>query len=126
MNTQTLAALEEAIQPYRRAGFSITSQSEGAITLVRPRAKFSYLLFILLLLIWPLAVLYLISFNNQRERSVCLRVTSQGQIEASGHTLEVLERERKRARRIDYFVILPIVIVLFAIALFLLYLAVKG
>jgi len=126
MDRQVLATLEQAIEPYRRAGFVITSQSEGAITLVQPRAKFSYLLFILLLLIWPLAVLYLISVNNQRERSVCLRVTSQGQIEESGYTLEVLKRERKRARLIDYFVILPIVIVLFAIALFLLYLAVKG
>jgi ABC-type sugar transport system permease subunit len=125
MDRQVLATLEEAIGPYRRAGFAITSQSEGSITLAYPRARFSYLLFIILLLIWPLAVLYLISFNNQRERRVCLRVTSQGQIEESGYTLEVLKRDRKRAQ-IDYFVILPILIVLFVIALLLLYLSFKG
>jgi predicted nucleic acid-binding Zn ribbon protein len=121
MDTQKLAALEEAIKPYRRAGFVITSQSEGAITLAQPRAKFSYLLFILLLLVWPLALLYLISFNNQRERSVCLRVTSQGQIEESGYTLELLKKERRRERQVNLYVILPILIVLFALSVLLLW-----
>jgi hypothetical protein len=121
MDRQTLATLEQAIEPYRRAGFIITSQSEGAITLAYPRARFNYLLFIILLLIWPLAVLYLISFNNRGSRRVCLRVSSQGQIEESGYSLEVLKRERKRARQIDYFVILPIVIVLFALAVLFLW-----
>jgi hypothetical protein len=103
MDRQTLAILEQAIEPYRRAGFVITSQSEGAITLAYPRDKFNYLLFIILLLIWPLAVLYLISFNNRGGKGVCLRVTSQGQIEASGYTLERIERER-RLRRQDYLI----------------------
>jgi ABC-type spermidine/putrescine transport system permease subunit II len=101
MDTQTLAALEEAIEPYRRAGFVVTSQTEGSITLTLPQEKFSYLFFIVtLILIWPVAVLYLVSFNNQRGRSVCLRVTSQGYVEASGYTLGVIERERKRRRRV--------------------------
>ena len=126
MDRQVVAILEQAIEPYRHAGFVITSQSEGSITLIYPRTRFNYLLFIILLLVWPLAVLYLITFNNQRPRSVCLRVTSQGKIEESGYSLEVLKRERKRARQIDYFVILPIVIMLFVIALLLLYLAFKG
>lgn len=110
MNTQKLADLEEAIEPYRRAGFVITSQSEWAITLVQPRAKFSYLLFIILLLVWPLAVLYFISFNNKGERRVCLRVTSQGQIEESGYTLAVAGRDRKR-ERLAYLIILVVLIV---------------
>jgi predicted nucleic acid-binding Zn ribbon protein len=103
MDRQTLAILEQAMEPYRRAGFIITSQSEGAITLTYPRAKFNYLLFIILLLIWPLALIYLISFNNRSSRGVCLRVTSQGQIEASGYTLERIEMERRR-RRQDYLI----------------------
>ena len=96
MDTQTLAALERAIEPYRLTGFVVTSQSEGAITLALPPERFSYLLFIVLLLIWPLAVIYLVYYNSQRGKSVCLRVTSQGHIEASGYTLSVMERERKR------------------------------
>lgn len=99
MDTRALAALEEAIEPYQHAGFVVASQSEGAITLVYPRPKFSYLLFFVLLLVWPFALIYLISFNNQRDRNVCLRVTSKGQIEESGYTLEMLRRERDRARR---------------------------
>jgi hypothetical protein len=39
MDIQNLAALEEAIEPYRSAGFVITSQSEGAITLTRQRSS---------------------------------------------------------------------------------------
>lgn len=96
MDTETLAALEQAIEPYRRKGFVVTSQSEGAITLTFPPERFSYLLFILLLLIWPIAVLYVISHNTQRYKSVCLRITSQGYIEVSGYTLGVMARERKR------------------------------
>lgn len=117
MNRQTLELLEEAIEPYRRAGFIITSQSEGSITLVQPRAKFSYLLFIFLLLVWPLAVLYLISFNNRRERRVCVRVTSQGQIEESGYTLVVAKRDRKRAQLV-YSIILVILIIVMILLIF--------
>lgn len=126
MDTRALVALEEAMEPYQRAGFIVTSQSEGAITLVYPRPKFSYLLFLGLLLVWPFALLYLISFNNQRERSVCLRVTSQGQIEESGYTLKILRMERDRARRIDYCIVLPISIGLLAATLYVLYLALWG
>jgi hypothetical protein len=92
MNAETLNILEQAIEPYRSAGFIITSQSDGAITLAYPRARFNYLFFIILLLIWPLAVLYLISFNNRGSKRVCLRVTSQGVVEESGYTLELAER----------------------------------
>lgn len=96
MDNASLAELEQAVGPYRRAGFIVTSQSEGAITLALPLERFSYLLFILLLLVWPIAVLYVVSHNTQRYKSVCLRITSQGYIEVSGYTLGVMERERKR------------------------------
>jgi predicted nucleic acid-binding Zn ribbon protein len=119
MNTQTLKALEQSIEPYRHAGFIITSQSEGAITLVAPKARFNYLLFIILLLIWPLALLYLISFNNRGGRGVCLRVTSRGQVEASGYTLERIERERKR-RRQDYLIATSMVGLLIVVVVLLL------
>lgn len=96
MDKSTLAHLEQAIGPYRRAGFVVTSQSEGAITLSLPPEKFNYVLFVILLLIWPLAVIYLVYHNSQKGKNVCLRVTSQGYIEESGYTLEALERERRR------------------------------
>jgi hypothetical protein len=96
MDSETLATLEKASAPYRRVGFVITSQSEGAITLVYPPEKFSYLLFIILLLIWPLALIYLISHYNQRGKNVCLRITSQGYVEESGYMLSTLARDRKR------------------------------
>jgi ABC-type spermidine/putrescine transport system permease subunit II len=105
MDEQTLSLLEEAIEPYRRAGFVVTSQSEGSINLTLPPEKFSYLIFVVtLLLVWPVAVVYLVSFNNQRGRSVCLRITSQGYVEASGYTLGAVERERKHRRLVALMV----------------------
>lgn len=106
MTTQTLAALEQAMELYRRAGFVLTSQSEGAITLVAPPAKFRYSIFIFtLLVLWPLAIVYLITFNNRGDRSVCLRVTSEGSIEESGYTLKALEKERRHERRVNVVII---------------------
>lgn len=121
MDRQILAKLEQSIEPYRRAGFVITSQSEGAITLVLPRAKFSYLLFIILLLVWPLALIYLISFNNKGEKRVCLRVTSQGQIEESGYTLAAAERDRKREQLFYSIILIILIIVLILLILWILH-----
>jgi hypothetical protein len=112
MDTHRLSLLEQSAEPYRRAGFIITSQSEGAITLTLYPKKFSYIFFfITLLLLWPIAVVYLISYNNQRCKSVCLRITSQGNIEASGYTLGVLARERKHRRFVNILLFLPFVII---------------
>lgn len=99
MDRPTLAALEQAIEPYRRSGFVVVSQSEGAITLSAPPERFSYLLFfITLVLFWPVAVIYLVSFNSHKNRQVCVRVTAQGQIEETGYTFEVIAKERRRGR----------------------------
>lgn len=97
MDKQTLESLERAIEPYRQEGFIVTSQSEGAITLAYPAKKFSYLSFLFWLVVfWPIAVIYLISYNNQKDKSVCVRITSQGLIEESGYTLKVIESEHRR------------------------------
>jgi len=113
MDAQALAVLEQAIEPYRRAGFVITSQSEGAITLSYPTEKFSYLFFIItLVLIWPVAVIYLISHNNRRERRVCVRITSQGYIEESGYTLTVIEGERRQRRLLGLLFALAFLVLL--------------
>jgi ABC-type spermidine/putrescine transport system permease subunit II len=115
MNTLTLAELEQAAEPYRRAGFAVTSQSEGALTLAPPTKKFSYLFFIFtLILLWPVAVVYLISFNNRKGKSVCLRITSRGYIEESGYTLRAMARERKRIRLINalLFALLGVIILI--------------
>jgi hypothetical protein len=118
MDIQALTALEKSIEPYRRAGFIITSQSEGAITLVYPREKFSYLFFIItFLLLWPVAIIYLISYNNQNAKTVCVRITSEGDVEESGYTFGVMQKERKRRRTLALIFALGI---LFLILLFLL------
>jgi len=118
MDLQNLAALEQAIEPYRRAGFVVTSQSEGAITLTGPPEKFSYLLFFFtLVLFWPVAVIYLISFNNRKARTVCVRMTSQGSVEETGYTLDVMASEGSRGW---WFLLIAISIpVLLALALWL-------
>jgi hypothetical protein len=116
MDREKLFLLEQEIEPYRRKGFVVTSQSESAITLALPPERFSYLLFIVLLLIWPLAVLYLVSYYTQSVKTVCLRYTSQGDIEASGYTLEDIARERRR-RKLTYRLVLVIAVVILLILL---------
>jgi hypothetical protein len=122
MDMQTLTALEEAIEPYRRAGYIITSQSESAVTLVFPPEKFSCLIFLFaLVLFWPAAIAYIVFFNNRQERTICVRVTAQGHIEASGYTLEAAQKERKRERWINLTIIgIPVLITLATIVLLLL------
>lgn len=97
MSIQTLAALENAAGPYLRAGYVVTVQTESAITLRPPERDFSWWLFVVcLLFLWPVAVVYLARANQRRGRVMCLRITSQGGIEASGFTLDQLEREERR------------------------------
>lgn len=115
MDRLTLAELEQAVEPYRNAGFVVTSQSEGALTLAPPAEKFSYLFFVFtLILLWPVAIFYLISFNNRRGKSVCLRITSQGYIEESGYTLGAMARARRRRIFINVllFALLAVIILL--------------
>ncbi len=67
MDTHILAALENAVEPYLQAGYMVTAQSDWAITLVGRAKRFSYLGFIIaLLLFWPAAIVYLIAHNNRR------------------------------------------------------------
>lgn len=97
MSIQTLSALENAIEPYREAGYLITSQTDSAIILRAPVPKFSGNLFVVsLVFMWPLAVYYLLQYNRYRDRTVCVRMTSQGQIEEIGFTLQLLDRERQQ------------------------------
>jgi len=115
MDRQGAAVLEQAIEPYRRKGFVITSHSETAIILSPPPKRFNYLLFLItLLLFWPLAVIYLINYNSQKGRSVCIRITSQGEIEESGYTFEAIASARKRRLIINLLIIasIPMLIIL--------------
>lgn len=99
MSIQTLSALENAIEPYCQAGYVLTSQNDMAMTLRAPARKFSWLFFLIsLLIVWPIAVIYLVWFNQRRDRTVCVRATSQGQIEETGFVLALLVRERRKQR----------------------------
>ena len=99
MSIQTLSALENAIEPYRQSGYVITSQTGSAITLRAPAPYFSGNLFVVsLIFMWPLAIYYLFQYNQRKGRTVCVRMTSQGHIEATGYTLDLMQREREGRR----------------------------
>ncbi len=81
------------------AGYAITSQTDLTMTLQAPARNFSWLFFLLsLLIVWPVAVIYLVWFNQHRDRSVYMRLTSQGYIEETGFSLDLLVRERRRQK----------------------------
>jgi hypothetical protein len=112
--------LENAIEPYREAGYVITSQTDSAITLRGPAPDFSWGLFVIgLFLLWPVAIYYWIRFNSRRDLSVCVRLTSQGQVEATGFTLDQLkgERQRQLSTRRLYSVLVLLVLLTIAVAL---------
>lgn len=112
MSIQTLAALENAIEPYRLAGYVITAQTDSAITLRAPARKFSWAFFVLsLILLWPVAVVYLIWFNQRRDRTACVRITSRSETEELGFTLDLLERERRRRRFITLFLLISAIVI---------------
>lgn len=114
MDKRTLAELEKAIEPYRQKGFTVTSQSESAITLTSPPERFSYpIFFITIILFWPVAVIYLVSFNSSKNRQVCVRLTSQGYIEETGYTLEEVIRARRHNLRLLFIAVaISVVLVL--------------
>lgn len=89
MLSEQLAALERAAEPYINSGYRVFSQTDTSLTLMRDRTGFSIVAFIILLILfWPVAIIYSVANRNQRDKVVCLRITSQGYIEETGDTLE--------------------------------------
>lgn len=89
MLSEQLAALERAAEPYLSSGYCVVSQTETSLTLACARPRLSVIVFIILLIVlWPVAVIYLVYNRNQRDKVVCLRITSRGYIEETGDTLE--------------------------------------
>jgi hypothetical protein len=89
MFPEHLAALEKAAEPYINSGYRVFSQTDTSLTLMRGRPSFSVTLFIILLIVfWPAAIIYSVASRNQRDKVVCLRITSQGYIEETGDTLD--------------------------------------
>jgi hypothetical protein len=120
VSIQTLSALENAIEPYLKAGYVITSQTDLSITLRAPACRFAWILFLLSLLIaWPVAIVYLIWFNQKKDRTICARITSQGNIEIIGFTLKLFRKEQHRQKAFDFvfiiFVLLLSVLISFLI-----------
>jgi hypothetical protein len=118
--------LENAIEPYRQAGYVIASQTGSAILLRAPAPYFSGNLFVVsLVFMWPLAIYYLFQYNQRKDRTVCVRLTSQGQIEETGFTLNLLDRDKKRQESLRrlyirlFLLLLGIVVCLSLLALFL-------
>lgn len=93
MLSEQLAALERAAEPYINSGYRVFSQTDTSLTLMRARTRFSIIAFIILLILfWPVAIIYSVANRNQRDKVVCLRITSQGYIEETGDTLEDTSR----------------------------------
>lgn len=89
MHSEQLAALERAAEPYINSGYQVFSQTDTSLTLMRARPRFSVPAFIILLsVLWPVAIIYSVANRNQRDKVVCLRITSQGYIEETGDTLD--------------------------------------
>lgn len=117
MLQERLAALEGAAQPYIDAGYTVMGQTESSLTLVRPRPRFSVTLFIILLVVlWPTAIIYSAVNRSRRDETVCLRITSQGYIEATGG---VLEREGRRVSSTAFLLIVLASVILTALPLIL-------
>lgn len=107
--------LERCAEPYLRAGYRIVSQTHSSLTLLRPSPPFSTALFIVLLIVfWPGAIIYSVSNRNQRGQMVCLRVTSGGEVEATGEG--TLERRREAARRAHRSAVAVAVLLMMAVS----------
>lgn len=106
--------LERCAEPYLRAGYTIISQTHSSLTLLCPSPPFSTALFIVLLIVfWPGAIIYTVSNRNQRGQMVCLRVTSEGEVDATGDG--TLERRRAAARRTNQLVVVAMMLLVIAI-----------
>lgn len=117
MLQERLAALEGAAQPYIDAGYAVMGQTESSLTLVRPRPRFSVIIFVILLIIfWPTAIIYSAVNRSRRDESVCLRITSQGYVEVTG---DVLEGEGRRLSSMAFLLIVLASVVLTAVPLIL-------
>jgi hypothetical protein len=93
MLSEQLAALESAAEPYIKSGYRIFSQTDTSMTLMRARPRFSVVAFIILLVVfWPVAIIYSVAYRTQQDKVVCLRITSQGYIEVTGDALEDTRR----------------------------------
>lgn len=89
MVPERLAALEQAAEPYINSGYHVFSQTDTSLTLMRPRPRFSVIMFIILLIVfWPVAIIYSVANRSRRDKVVCLRITSQGYIEETGDALD--------------------------------------
>ena len=116
VSIQTLSALENAIEPYLDAGYAITSQSDWAITLRAPVRKFSWIFFLFtLIFMWPVAIIYVVWFNQHRDRTVSIRFTSEGYLEERGFILDLLLKERRRQK--VFSIIFIVLVTLLAVAI---------
>lgn len=89
MNQDQLAALEYAAESYLKSGYRVYSQTDSSLTLLCKQPRFSVIVFVILLIVfWPAAIIYSAVNRSRRDKIVCLRITSRGDIEASGDTLE--------------------------------------
>jgi hypothetical protein len=115
MLQERLAALEGAAQPYIDSGFVVMSQTDSSLTPVRPRPRFSVtLLIVLLVVLWPTAIIYSVINRSKRDKAVCLRITSRGEIEATG---DVLGGERWNRGDIIFLLVVIAAVIVTALVL---------
>lgn len=115
MLQERLAALEDAAQPYIDSGYIVMSQTDSSLTLVRPRPRFSVILFVIMLIVfWPIAIIYSAVNRSRRDKAICLRITSMGEIEATG---DVLNGKRQGLSNKTFILIVVAVVIVAALVL---------
>lgn len=116
-----IASMQETVAPYLSAGYEVTALADTSASLAKPKRFSGYSL--LLLLIWPVFLIYLIVYltTKHKGRAVFLRVLPDGHVLATGFTLDAMKLQQKR-ERINSFIALGIcvaILVLLAIAIIL-------
>ncbi len=107
--------LDEAIHKYVEYGYNLVSRLETVVTMERRAAVEALKMISLVLLIWPLAVIY--AFPNTRKLyRVQLGVNAQGEVEELGGTIDELKRDQERGRK-TWTIVLIVTVVLVACAI---------
>jgi hypothetical protein len=107
--------LDEAIHKYVEYGYSLVSRLETVATMERRAAVEALKMISLVLLMWPLAVIYAFPGTRKLYR-VQLGVNAEGHVEELGDTIDQVKKDEERGRK-TWTIVLIIVVALLACAI---------
>ena len=100
---------------YVEYGYSLVSRLETVVTLERRAAVEALKIISLILLMWPLAIVYAFPGTRKLYR-VQLGVNAQGDVEELGGTIDELKSDAERSRK-TWTIVLVITVTLLACAI---------